>query len=200
MSACRGRIHQVTFTRLVLFLGLAFHKLVWEFMKRAQPGSRPARVRPSSRWVRVVKAGKLTVLALLVVQTLFLDLFPINRRPGTMRVLGMVLYFLGLGTAVAGRLHLGKHWVDLEDSRVIQGKSLVTAGVYRYLRHPIYGGDILLLTGLELALNSWLVLAVSVPLAVVTRQVAKEEAMLSQAFPGYREYRARTRRFIPFVL
>lgn len=193
-------MHQVTVTRLILLLGLAFHKLLWEFMKRAQPGLTPARPCSSSSWVSVIKAGKLTVLAFLVAQTLSLDLFPISRRPGTIRVLGMVLYCLGLGTAVAGRLQLGKHWVDLEDYKVMQGQSLVTAGVYRYIRHPIYAGDLLLLTGLELALNSWLVLAVSVPLAVVTRQAAKEEAMLSRAFPGYREYRKRTTRFIPFVL
>ena len=187
------------FLRLILFLGLASHKLLWELMRRAESRPPPKRVSAERPWVRLVKIGKVTTLAFLVCQTLFLNLFPIARRPKLLRVLGVGLYFLGLATAVTGRLQLGKHWADLEDYKVLQDQSLVTGGIYRYIRHPIYSGDVLLLTGLELALNSWLVLAVLVPLAVVIRQAGKEELVLSRAFPEYVSYRARTKKFIPFV-
>jgi len=59
---------------------------------------------------------------------------------------------------------------------------------------------LLLLFGLELALNSWLVLGVFVLAAAVYRQVLKEERVLLEQLPGYADYCARTRRFIPFVL
>ena len=79
-------------------------------------------------------------------------------------------------------------------------QSVTTNGIYRYIRHPIYTGDILLLIGLQLALNSWLVLGVLVIIPIVVKQVLLEEAILSKAFPHYRDYLLNTRRFIPFVL
>jgi protein-S-isoprenylcysteine O-methyltransferase Ste14 len=185
--------------RIVLFLGLVFHKFLWELLK-AQDGRRKTRSQAQGfigKWF--IKALKLLVLLFFAVQTLFLDLFPIAQEPANLRILGTVIYFVGLGTAVLGRVQLGKNWVDLEDYQVLPDQSLTTSGIYRYIRHPIYTGDILLLTGLELALNSWLVLVAFVPLVVGVKQALAEEALLTGVFPGYAEYCRRTKRFIPFI-
>lgn len=185
--------------RLVLFAGLVFHKFVWEAMKiggRA-PSAPP---RSSSVFKRLVKYAKSAVLIGLVIQTLFLDLFPISDRPAELRVWGVVLFAVGLAVAVVGRLQLGKNWANLEDYQLLQGQALVKTGLYQYVRHPIYTGDLLLLVGLELALNSWLVLGVLVPLIVVLRQTSAEELLLAKALDGYEEYRKNTKRFIPFVV
>ena len=182
--------------RIVLFLGLVFHKALWELLKRRarQTGSRTT---AGTRPVKVVKA---LVLAFLAVQTLFLDVFPISEQAAILRAVGTVIYFIGLATAVAGRLQLGNNWADLEEGQILSGQSLVATGIYRHIRHPIYIGDILLLVGLELALNSWLVLATGIPLVVVIRQSLAEEAALSRAFPAYDAYCKRSRRFIPFLV
>jgi protein-S-isoprenylcysteine O-methyltransferase Ste14 len=135
-----------------------------------------------------------------VLQTLFLDVLPITEDAYGLRILGTVLYFVGLGTAVLGRVQLGKNWIDLEEYQVLTRQSVTTTGIYRYIRHPIYSGDILLLIGLELALNSWLVIAVLFIIPIVVRQVLVEEAILAKAFPQYRDYVLSTRRFIPFVV
>lgn len=197
MALCFGLVSPL---RLALFLGLVFHKLLWEAQKRRHGAPRALRPASTRAAVRLVKLLKGAVLTFLVVQTLFLDLLPIAGHPAPLRILGGVLYLAGLGTAVTGRLQLGKNWVDLEDYRMLPDQSLVTRGIYAYIRHPIYTGDVFLLAGLELALNSWLVLAVAGPLVVVTRQALAEEALLAETFPGYRTYCARTKRFIPFVV
>lgn len=186
--------------RLILFCGLLAHKLLWEVLKRKGQAPETRREGLEKKGRRAVKALKAGVLVFLMVQTLFLDLFPIMDSPAALRVVGIFIYLLGLLIAALGRIHLGKNWVDLEDYRLLPTQSLVTHGIYRCIRHPIYAGDILLLTGLELALNSWLVLGVSIPLLVVARQVMAEEALLSEKWPDYRAYCARTKRFIPFVL
>lgn len=186
--------------RGLLFVGLILHKLLWEALKRK---GRKARTQPQSphlflrRFVKFLKGGAFVFLA---VQTLFLDLFPISDSPAPLRIIGTVLYVVGFATAVTGRLQLGDNWVDLEDYGVLPEQSLVTTGIYRYLRHPMYTGDALLLVGLELSLNSWLVLGVAVPLLVICRQVVAEEALLSRSFPDYTAYCVRTKRFIPFFL
>jgi len=189
--------HLPDLLRVLLFLGLVLHKAVWEVLKRADP---PPRRAAMPRRLQLIKALKLLVLAFLLVQTLFLDVLPISTAPGQLQLLGGVLYLLGLGIAVTARVQLGRNWLDLESFDVRPEQTIVDRGIYRYVRHPIYTGDLLLVTGLELALNSWLVLAV-VPLALfVVKQVSAEETLLSRTFPSYARYCAGTKRFIPFVV
>lgn len=186
--------------RFILFMGLILHKLLWELLKRRESGSKVRRPALTNSATELVKLVKGIVLLFLLCQTLFLDLFPISEHPDPLRISGTAIYCAGLAIAVVGRLHLGKNWVDLEDYQVIPGQSLVTYGIYRYIRHPIYTGDILLLVGLELALNSWLVLGTSIPLLVGIRQALAEETLLSQVFPAYSAYCRQTKRFIPYIL
>jgi protein-S-isoprenylcysteine O-methyltransferase Ste14 len=185
--------------RIVLFLGLISHKLFWEFLKWKSE-ARKLRSPSQGRVVKwLIKPLKIFVLAFILIQTLFLDLFPIAQDPYWLRVCGSVIFFMGLGTAVLGRVQLGKNWVDLEDFQVLPEQSLTTRGIYRYIRHPIYSGDIVLLTGLQLALNSWLVVVVFALLMITVKQALAEEALLARVFPDYAEYCRRTKRFIPFI-
>ena len=185
--------------RLFLFSGLIFHKLLWEVLKRGSKHPKAKKLQ-----LNLVKHGvkclKVIVLVFLAVQTLFLDIFPISYQPSFLKLLGIVIYLVGLITAVIGRIQLGKNWVDLEDYQVLPGQSVVSNGLYHYLRHPIYTGDLLLVIGLELALNSWLLLATPILILIVVRQALKEETLLSEKLPGYSEYCTKTKMFIPFVL
>jgi protein-S-isoprenylcysteine O-methyltransferase Ste14 len=183
--------------RIVLLAGLVFHKAVWEVMKaRGKTVAAPVAVPLLTKLVKLVKLG---VLLFLVAQTLFLDVLPIPGPPEGRRAVGVALYLAGLAIAVTGRVQLGRNWADLEDYQVGSKQAVVSHGIYGYIRHPIYTGDLLLLTGLELALNSWLVLGVLLILAVVLRQAAAEEVLLAQRLDGYADYRARTKRFVPFL-
>jgi protein-S-isoprenylcysteine O-methyltransferase Ste14 len=183
--------------RAALFFGLVVHKAIWEILKRADRPSLRAAV---PLRLRVVKVVKILVLAFLLVQTLFLDILPISGAPAQLHLVGGAFYLLGLSLAITARMQLGRNWLDLENFDVRPTQTIVDRGIYRYVRHPIYTGDLLLVTGLELVLHSWLVLAV-VPLAlVIVRQVLAEETLLSRAFPSYARYCAETKRFIPFVV
>jgi protein-S-isoprenylcysteine O-methyltransferase Ste14 len=185
--------------RLALFLGLMVHKLVWEVLKksaRLQKFQRPSLGIPG-KWL--IKSVKALALAFFAIQTLFLDLFPIVEQPSALRFWGTTMFFIGLCTALVARVQLGNNWVDIEDYQVLPEQSLTTTGIYRYIRHPIYSADVLLLIGLELALNSWLVVTVVIPLLIAVKQALAEEALLAQVFPSYQAYCRRTKRFIPFI-
>jgi len=67
------------------------------------------------------------------------------------------------------------------------------------VRHPIYTGDLLLLLGLELALNSWAVIGVVAMAVYVRRQAIREERNLLEKIPGYDQYCRCTARFVPFL-
>jgi len=187
------------YLRIILFIGLVFHKFLWELLKKRSGVAQKPQLSAGllGRWF--IKPIKLFVLLFIGFQTLFLDLFPIAEDPSNLRLWGTLIYCVGLGTAVLGRLQLGNNWKDLEDYQVLKNQSLTTNGIYQYVRHPIYTGDILLLIGLEVALNSWLVAFTAIPLVIIVRQAIAEEVLLSRVFPNYQHYCKRTKRFIPFV-
>jgi protein-S-isoprenylcysteine O-methyltransferase Ste14 len=186
--------------RLYLFFGMVLHKLVWEMLKKKDASRQVADSKPQSAFKFLVKSVKVLFLIFLIVQTLFLPvILPISADPLILRWVGLILYTVGLAIAIIGRIELGKNWANIEDYQVLHEQKLVDKGVYRLIRHPIYSGDILLIFGLELALNSWLVLIV-VPLAFyVYRQARSEEQILAQAFSGYSTYQNATKMFVPYL-
>ena len=184
----------MTLLRLYLLSGLVAHKLLWEWMKRGRP--RP--VAPT-RGTVVVKMVKVAILGGIVMQTLLPDILPLADDSSAIRICGAVLFAVGLAVAIAGRVQLGSNWSDIEVGEIRQQHSVVSRGLYRYMRHPIYVGDLILLVGLELALNSWLVVGALALIPIVLRQAVREEQGLVATLPGYADYCARTKRFIPFV-
>ena len=150
--------------------------------------------------VKLTRALKLVILLGIVLQTVIPDVLPITSEPFILRAFGVLLYTLGLLMAITGRSQLGRNWSDIETAQVLRDQTVVAHGLFRYIRHPIYVGDLLLLLGLELSLNSWLVIAVVCMIPGVLRQAVREERMLVYALPGYEAYCAGTKRFIPFVV
>jgi protein-S-isoprenylcysteine O-methyltransferase Ste14 len=78
---------------------------------------------------------------------------------------------------------------------------LVSAGVYRYVRHPMYTSLLLLAWGAALKHLTFLTLAGALLSAVLLVVTAKVEERESLAFFGkrYQKYVQRTRMFIPFI-
>lgn len=184
--------------RAYLLAGLLIHKAVWEILKRRSGRQQAA---PAGMTLRLLKATKVAILGGLVVQTLLpMEIFPIREDPSALRVIGTSIYTVGLFVAILARLQLGKNWSDIETPRIEPGQMVVSQGLYRCIRHPVYVGDLMLLLGLELALNSWLVLGAIALIPIVSRRAIREEKLLAEQLPGYDAYMRRTKRFIPFVV
>jgi protein-S-isoprenylcysteine O-methyltransferase Ste14 len=188
-----------------LLAGLIGHKLLWEVLKRDKAVKDTPRAKPQPA-VLLVKAVKIAILLGILVQAalpllarfgLPAEILPILPDPGPLRTAGVVLFTIGLLTAIFGRLNLGKSWSDIESPHAAE---VVSNGVYAYIRHPIYSGDLIMLAGLELALNSWLVLGILLLIPVVFLRAVKEEKILAARLTGYDAYVQRTKRFIPFVV
>jgi protein-S-isoprenylcysteine O-methyltransferase Ste14 len=96
--------------------------------------------------------------------------------------------------------------VDLRENltpfpRPLEGARLVERGAYGLVRHPIYGGLILGAFGWGLALASPAALAAAALLAgFFYLKSRREERWLDERFEGYAAYRARTRRFVPWLV
>lgn len=76
---------------------------------------------------------------------------------------------------------------------------LVTTGIYKLSRNPMYLGMLLILIGAQFALNSLtgLILPISFFLIMNKIVIPREEQMVASSFGAeYQEYRMRTRRWI----
>jgi protein-S-isoprenylcysteine O-methyltransferase Ste14 len=78
--------------------------------------------------------------------------------------------------------------------------SLLQNGLYKYSRHPIYSGIILLFLGYSLYQNSGYKLLISLLLVILFYFKSNyEEQRLEQKFPDYKHYRSKTGRFFPWI-
>jgi protein-S-isoprenylcysteine O-methyltransferase Ste14 len=112
-------------------------------------------------------------------------------------IVGVALITGGFVLAFRGAVDLGGALTPLPRPRA--DAELVETGVYAFVRHPIYGG--LILAGFGWAILQASVVAVALAAVLAGFLLVKsrrEEAWLTQRFPAYTAYRARTRRFIPW--
>ena len=118
---------------------------------------------------------------------------------GTVLLVARVLVVAGLATMVWARLCLGANWSATVTFR--QGHELVRHGPYRFVRHPIYTGMLLMVAGTAVALgNPAGLLATAICLIGNWWKLKREEALLLKHFPDtYPDYVARTKALIPFV-
>jgi protein-S-isoprenylcysteine O-methyltransferase Ste14 len=85
--------------------------------------------------------------------------------------------------------------------RTEEGQQVISSGVYRFVRHPMYFAALFLLAGTPIALGSWwalLLFPVFIPLLVA--RILSEENVLVRGLPGYVDYRQKVRyRLIPGI-
>lgn len=119
---------------------------------------------------------------------------------GRLRDVGTALFLVGAALGVAGALPLGTRLSPFPAP--VDGAALRTSGVFGLVRHPIYGGVILLFLGIALRSGSWVAMVLAAGLVpFFWAKSDHEEILLEWRFPEYVEYRDRVRhRFIPFVL
>lgn len=110
------------------------------------------------------------------------------------------LFLLGKGLLCAGIVVVAISLVNLGTSLgiLIARREIKTGGLFRFVRHPMYAGELLKRIGILLMNAGWLNIVVIVVSSTfyILRAVA-EERFLEQD-EGYREYKARVRyRFFP---
>ncbi len=113
-------------------------------------------------------------------------------------VLGLLIALVGVLLVVLGVLALGTSFTPLPRPRV--RTRLRRGGIFGLVRHPVYGGVILIGLGWSLA-DAPLGLAPTALLGVLfDLKARREEAWLIERFPEYAAYRAHTpERFVPWL-
>jgi protein-S-isoprenylcysteine O-methyltransferase Ste14 len=107
-----------------------------------------------------------------------------------------LLFIWAAWTGITGVRDLGRNLTPLPAPK--PGSTLVTTGIYRRIRHPLYSSLIALGFAWALAWSSTPGLALATALALLLHAKARhEETRLCEVFPDYPAYRARVPRYLP---
>jgi protein-S-isoprenylcysteine O-methyltransferase Ste14 len=167
-----------------IVLVLAFYALaIWCYLRRG-----PA----------VATSGSVTAHAAAITATWLPFALPLQpgAPPGQGRqAMSDVLLICGMAWAVWALRYL-----DRNVSVLAQAREVVAQGPYRWVRHPLYVGEIVSSLGLAIAVNNYAAVALWLVLCgLQVYRAVREEQVLLQALPAYRSYRARTAALLPGV-
>jgi protein-S-isoprenylcysteine O-methyltransferase Ste14 len=157
---------------------------------------------------RQTQASKGSGIGFVVVQAVFLGILffgpshlnadaSITPPNGLLLWLGYGIFILGVVIALIAAINLGKNLTPLP--RPKDNAELIEGGLYRFVRHPIYFGVIVLSFGWGLIQQSTLVWLYVVIIAIFFDiKSRKEEQWLVERFSDYADYQGRVRKLIPW--
>lgn len=118
--------------------------------------------------------------------------------PTSVSMIGNVLVALGLFIDL---LVFRENSYGGSTIEIVEGQKVISTGPYALMRHPMYVGVLIMLTGIPLALGTWWGLAIlllTVPMLMW--RILDEEKLLEKELPGYREYEQKVRyRLAPYL-
>lgn len=173
------------------------------YLARANPAALQRRMRAGPRAEprtaqKFIITGSFLGLFVTMVFSALDHRFGWSSVPAWVSLLGDVLVGAGLGIAM---LVIVQNSYAGATVTVEAGQSLVSDGVYKFVRHPMYVGNVIMMIGIPLALGSYWGLLFIIPGAgVLALRILDEEKLLMHELPGYREYAGRVRyRLVPYI-
>ena len=147
---------------------------------------------------KVVITGAFLALFAMVVFSAYDHRMGWSSVPAWVSVLGDVLVATGLGIAMLVVIQNSYAGATVT---VETGQTVASSGVYKFVRHPMYVGNLIMMIGIPLALGSyWGLLFVIPGQAAIVFRILDEEKLLTQQLAGYPEYTQRVRdRLVPYV-
>lgn len=116
--------------------------------------------------------------------------------PSWLRTLSTALLVIGLIAIAVAATGLGRLVTPTPVPKA--DGELVTDGLYRFVRHPIYTGVLIVVAALVIPSGNVVTLLVgAVTVAFFYAKSTWEEQRLAERYPDYAEYRSRTPRFFP---
>lgn len=179
----------------LIFLG--YWILNWKSVKPAQEIAWRA---PGFRWTLLWIVVLILVISRFLFHTHGFQIFNIHARQTTvLDVIGILITIAGLLIAIIARRTLADNWSS--DVELKKDHKLITKGVYKYVRHPIYTGITFMGVGSIIVDQSILVTLFYLGMvAFLIFKMKKEEKLLLKHFPKeYPAYMEKTKALVPFI-
>ncbi len=156
-------------------------------------------------WWKGARGEWLVVIQVVLIGLVFLGPRTVDGWPAwpfpflqACMILGSMFMAGGAVLLIAGLVWLGRGLTPLPYPK--DGAELVQTGPFAMVRHPMYGGGLILGVGWALFTHGWLTFGYAVVLfAFLDVKSRREEEWLAEKFPEYAFYQRRVRKLIPFV-
>src|SRR3990167_9503142 len=166
------------FTLILLF----FWAMLWKIKEKQADKEKPKTKKPSILGTVFNKSGFYFQSFLLTIELLGFRLWP-TPNYFYIQLVGLFLVFIGFYFSVAARLKLAANWTQAYDYQIKKNHRLVTRGIYKYVRHPIYTGLVTIYTGAFLIAQSYFFIPALILLSLQYYfQGKKEEKLLASFF------------------
>ena len=148
-------------------------------------------------WAFIVPTTLIWVSSLIITGWDFVQLQEVTYNFNMLSAFGLALFSIGVSIRRIGKKTLGEHY----SYGLITPVKLITHGIYKHIRHPMYLAMLLYTMGMPLIFSSvygFLVTLWFIPL--ILYRIRIEEKMLIEKFgEAYREYMKKTKKIVPHV-
>lgn len=119
-------------------------------------------------------------------------------QPDFIGWLGVPVFALAIWLLARSHIDLGKNWTPV--LQIAQNHTLITSGVFKHIRHPMYAAHLVWGFAQILLLQNWIagpsMIMTMLPLLLI--RIPKEEKMMTNQFgQEYQDYMKRTGRISP---
>lgn len=139
---------------------------------------------------------------IIMVRLTFNDNILLFKQTTFLSIISIVLIILGLVVLVIASTAFNiKEFLGIETYEIKMESKLVTKGIYKFMRHPLYTGTILLLSGYFLYVPTLSVLIFLI-LTFVYIEIGsrlEEKKLLIEFGNDYTEYCKNVKRYFPFI-
>ncbi len=139
---------------------------------------------------------------IIMVRLTFNDNILLFKQTTFLFIISIVLIILGLVVLVIASTAFNiKEFLGIETYEIKMESKLVTKGIYKFMRHPLYTGTILLLSGYFLYVPTLSVLIFLI-LTFVYIEIGsrlEEKKLLIEFGNDYTEYCKNVKRYFPFI-
>jgi len=118
----------------------------------------------------------------------------------TFFLIGAILAIAGLVIRISAIITLKQQFTYTVTE--IENHTLIENGLYKFIRHPGYLGQLIIFLGISVSLSNWLsIIFMNLPVLAgyIYRIIVEEKFMVKQMGQKYLDYRKRTKRLIPLI-
>jgi len=114
--------------------------------------------------------------------------------------IGMVIFVIGLLIRIHSILTLKQYFTY--SVATVENHKIITTGLYKFIRHPGYLGQIIVFLGISISISNWIsILFMMIPVSIgyLYRINIEENFLSEQLGEDYQFYRERTKKIIPML-
>ena len=186
-------------TKLLIIIVFSFLYGFFEMLMSMRQRTQRSIIKSGDRlsiWIIVISISSGYWLSFMIGATRIGRIYHWN----TFFVIGSILVIIGLIIRITSIRTLNRQFTFTVTR--IENHELIEKGLYKYLRHPGYMGQLIIFAGIATSLSNWLsilLMIVPVLLGYIYRIKVEEKFMIDQMGQKYRDYQKRTKRLIPGI-